>query len=333
MPPVFLYGKAMRSALLADFCWLEGGAMKLAIIGTGSVGGQAAFVCAERGVASSIVLLDSCAHVAQAKALDIHHAMAMQGVMCSIIGTDDWQHTYDSDVVVITAGFARRPGMKRSDLLSINAEIVRTVAIQAAKYSPNSILIVVTNPVNTMSALVQRVTEFPAQKVIGMGGVLDNARFKAILSTTLTVEPSMIESIVIGDHGEHMLPVLSQCSVNGHSIYEYLGSEDIADVINRTRYAGTEIVNLMGNGSAYFAPAMAIAAVVQAVVDDRKETLCCSTRLDGQYGLSGDYVGMPVCIGSSGAEAVIEYALTTTELEFLLNAANCIREQAREIDT
>lgn len=305
--------------------------MKLSMIGSGNVGGQAAFACAEHGLASSIVLLDTCAPLAQAKALDIHHAMAMQGLAVSIIGTDEWQHTADSDVIVITAGFARRPGMKRRDLLSVNAEIVRGVAIQAAKYSPDSILIVVTNPVNTLSALVQQVTRFPAQKVIGMGGVLDNARFKAILSTTLTVEPPMIESVVIGDHGEHMLPVLSQCSVNGHSIFEYLGREDIAAVINRTRYAGTEIVNLLGNGSAYFAPAMAIVAVVRAVADDRKETLCCSTRLDGQYGLYGEYVGVPVCLGSAGVEAVIEYALTDTESESLHKAADYIRGQSREI--
>ncbi|MBI5041614.1 MAG: malate dehydrogenase, partial [Gammaproteobacteria bacterium] len=149
--------------------------MKLSIIGSGSVGGQAAFASAERGFASSIVLLDTCAQLAQAKALDIQHAMVMQGVTSSIVGTDDWQCTAHSDVIVITAGFARRPGMKRRDLLSVNAEIVRNVAIEAARYSPDSILIVVTNPVNSMSMLVQQVTRFPSQRVIGMGGVLDNA--------------------------------------------------------------------------------------------------------------------------------------------------------------
>lgn len=304
-------------------------AMKLTIVGAGHVGGQAAFTCALGGVLSEIVLVDMKAGLARGKALDIQHALALAGTGTRLRGSDRLDALLDSDIVVITAGFARRPGMQRHDLLRQNAGIVANIAAAVARYAPESRVIVVTNPVNVLTSLVQRVTQFSAQRVCGMGGVLDNARLAAGLAAALGVEPARIETLVIGDHGEHMVPVLGSCRLDGIPIGQRLGNAEIESIVRAARNAGTEIVELFGNGSAYFAPGMAVAAVVQAIARDTKRVLCCSTRSVGHYGLTGGYLGLPVVIGAAGVESVLTPELTTTEETALRKAWEYHKEQCR----
>ncbi|MFA7388295.1 MAG: malate dehydrogenase [Thiohalobacteraceae bacterium] len=303
--------------------------MKLTIVGAGHVGGQAAFTCALGGALSEIVLIDVQAGLARGKALDIQHALPLAGSGTRLSGSDRLDALVDSDIVVITAGFARRPGMQRHDLLRQNAEIVANIAAAVTRYAPASRIILVTNPVNVLASLVQRITEFPAQRVCGMGGVLDNARLAAGLASAMGVEPARVETLVIGDHGEHMVPVLGSCRLDGIPVGQRLSNAEIESIVRAARHAGTEIVELFGNGSAYFAPGMAVAAVVQAIARDTKQVLCCSTRAAGHYGLTGGYLGLPVTIGAAGVESVLTPELTAVEETALRQAWEYLQEQDR----
>lgn len=304
-------------------------ARKLAIVGAGHVGGQAAFVCARHDRIARITLIDAQAGLAQGKALDILHSLPLAGATTQLRGSDRLDALVDSDIVVIAAGFARRPGMLRDDLLQQNAAIVANVAAAIARYAPNSCVIVVTNPVNVLTGLVQRITQFPAERVCGMGGVLDNARLGAGLSAATGVPTARIRTQVVGDHGEHMVPVLGECHINDQPVVQVLSGEEIESVVRGARHGGTEIVQLFGNGSAYFAPGMAIAAVVQAIAADEKRVLCCSTEPDGRYGLAGGYLGLPVVIGAQGVEAVLTPELSTEEGAALRRAWEHIQGQQR----
>ena len=305
--------------------------MKLTIVGAGHVGGQTAFTCALGGQLSEIVLIDVQAGLARGKALDIQHALPLAGNGTQLRGSDGLDALADSDIVVVTAGFARRPGMQRHDLLLQNAGVVATIAAAVARYAPESRVIVVTNPVNVLTSLVQQITQFPAQRVCGMGGVLDNARLSAGLAAAMGVEPARIKTLVIGDHGEHMVPVLGACSLDGMPIVQRLSDLEIESIIRTARNAGTEIVELFGNGSAYFAPGMAVAAVVQAIAGDEKRVLCCSTRADGHYSYSGGYLGLPVVIGAAGVESVLAPELTALEQAALRRAWEHIQAQYRTL--
>lgn len=299
---------------------------KLSIIGAGNVGSHVAVYAAGKDLAD-IVLLDQNADKARGIGLDITQAMAMASNDRVVTGTGDYADTADSDVVVITAGLARKPGMSRDDLLEANAAIVRSVARDAVKHSPNCVLVVVTNPVNTMAQLAFEVSGLARERVIGVSGVLDSARFKAFIAEALSVGASRVDAMVLGDHGAQMVPLVDHCLVDGVSIRELMPPEQIAAIVDRVRHGGSEIVELLKTGSAYYAPGTATVELLECILKDRQLTLPCAVYLEGEYGVDGLYVGVPALIGAVGVEKVIRLHLSETEQrDFDLSVAH-IRER------
>ena len=298
---------------------------KLSIIGAGNVGSHVAVYAAGKDMAD-IVLLDQNADKARGIGLDITQAMALANNDRVIKGTGDYADTADSDVVVITAGLARKPGMSRDDLLEANAAIVQSVAREAVKYSPDCIVVVVTNPVNIMTQLAYEVSGLPRERVIGVSGALDSARFKAFIAEALSVGASRIDAMVLGDHGAQMVPMVDHCLVDGVPIRDLMTSERIATIVDRVRHGGSEIVQLLKTGSAYYAPGTATVELLECILKDRHTTLLCAAYLEGEYGVSGVYVGVPALIGAGGVEKVIQLHLSETEQrDFDLSVAH-IRE-------
>ncbi len=285
---------------------------KITIIGAGNVGAHAAVSAATLEL-GHVVLLDQNSDLAKGKAIDITQSMALIQSDSIVTGTGDYQDTADSDIVVITAGVSRKPGMSRDDLLFINASILESIVKQVVEYSPQCILIIVTNPVNTMVQLVYEVSGFPKERVIGMAGILDGGRFKYFIARELNVGASEVVTMVLGDHGELMVPLEDHCQVNGQPIAELLSRECIEDIVRRVQHAGSEIVNLLKTGSAYFAPGRAVIQMVKAILRDEHRTLPCAVYLDGEYGVKGTFVGVPAVLGINGVEKVIEIHLTEKE--------------------
>jgi malate dehydrogenase len=286
--------------------------VKLSIIGAGNVGAHIAVYAAGKDLAD-IVLLDQNADKAKGTGLDITQAMATAGVDRVVKGAGDYAETADSDVVVITAGLARKPGMSRDDLLEANAAIVRSVTREAVKHSPNCVLVVVTNPVNTMAQLAYEISGFPSERVIGVSGVLDSARFKTFIAGELGVAASRVNAMVLGDHGAEMVPLVDHCTVDGIPIAELMPAEQIAAIVERVRHGGSEIVNLLKTGSAYYAPGTATVEVLECILKDRRVTQPCAVYLQGEYGVDGLYVGVPTLLGAHGVEKVIQLHLSETE--------------------
>ncbi len=285
---------------------------KITIIGAGNVGAHAAVSAATLEL-GHIVLLDQNSDLAKGKAIDITQSMALIQSDSIVTGTGDYQDTADSDIVVITAGVSRKPGMSRDDLLFINAGILESIVKQVVDYSPQCILIIVTNPVNTMVQLAYEVSGFPKERVIGMAGILDGGRFKYFIARELNVGASEVVTVVIGDHGELMVPLEDHCQVNGQPIAELLSRECITDIVKRVQHAGSEIVNLLKTGSAYFAPGRAVIQMVKAILRDEHRTLPCAVYLEGEYGVKGTFVGVPAVLGINGVEKIIEIHLTEKE--------------------
>lgn len=300
--------------------------VKLSIIGAGNVGSHIAVYAAGKDLAD-IVLLDQNADKAKATGLDITQAMAMANIDRVVKGTGDYADTADSDVVVITAGLARKPGMSRDDLLEANAAVVRAVTREAVKYSPNCVLVVVTNPVNTMAQLAYEVSGFPSSRVIGVSGVLDSARFKAFIAEELGIGASRVDAMVLGDHGDLMVPLVDHCKVDGIPIRELMSPERVAAIVHRVRHGGSEIVNLLKTGSAYYAPGTATVEVLECILKDRQVTMPCAVYLQQEYGVDGLYVGVPALIGASGVEKVIQLHLSETEHRDLELSVAQIRER------
>ena len=285
---------------------------KVSIAGAGNVGASLAQLLAQSGLAD-VLLYDVAEGMPQGKALDLGQACALWGSSVSVAGTNDIADSWGSSVVVITAGFARKPGMSRDDLLQANASVVGGIAGEVVRYCPDAVVMVVTNPVDAMAQLVWKRSGFAPARVFGMGGVLDSARLRSFIAWQLEVSPRDVEAMVLGGHGDSMVPVRSLVSVKGAGIGSLLPDEKIAAIFERTRGCGAEIVSLLKTGSAYYAPAASAYEMVKAVLLDEKRLLPCAAFLEGQYGASGVYAGVPVIVGSAGVEKILEVPLTKDE--------------------
>jgi malate dehydrogenase len=287
---------------------------KITIVGAGNVGATCAHWCAANEL-GDVVLLDipMTENMPKGKALDLFQASPIMGFDSRLVGTTDYADTANSDVVVITAGIARKPGMSRDDLLSTNAKIVTNVAENVKSTSPNAVVIVVSNPLDAMVQRAYQVLGFPSHRVIGQAGVLDTARFRAFLAMELNVSVEDVSAMLMGGHGDTMVPIASCTSVGGIPVTQLIAKERLEQIVQRTRDGGAEIVSLLKTGSAYYAPAAATAQMVEAVVRDKKRLIPCAALCNAEYGVGGYYVGVPVVLGSSGIEKIIELQLTDSE--------------------
>ena len=285
---------------------------KVTVVGAGHVGATTGLAIVNNGLAD-VVLTDIVEGMPQGKALDMMEATPLIGEDAAISGANSYVDTQDSDIVVITAGLARKPGMSRDDLLFKNAEIVGGVVDEIVKYSPDSIIIVVTNPLDIMAYLAYEKSGFPRERVLGMAGVLDSARFRTFIAMELGVSVDNTHAFVLGGHGDSMVPLPRYSTVAGVPITELMSEEQINRIVQRTRQGGAEIVNLLGTGSAYFAPAWSVTQMVEAILKDKKEILPCAAYLEGEYGVEGAYVGVPVKLGAGGMEEIFEIELLGEE--------------------
>jgi malate dehydrogenase len=299
--------------------------MKVSIAGAGQTGGTMARGLAAKGYAD-IVLMDVIEGFPQGKALDITQAGPLLGFDSKVVGTNDWEETAGSDIVIITSGKPRGPGMSRDDLVTANTEIVKSVTEQAVKHSPNSIIIVFANPLDAMCYVALKASGFPRERVFGQSGMLDTARFRAFLAMELKVSVEDVQAYVLGGHGDDMVPLVRYTTVGGIPISELLPPERVEAIVQRTRKGGGEIVSLLKTGSAYYAPAAGTMAMVESVLLDRKRILPCATYLEGEYGVKGIYMGVPVKLGSKGVEQIIEIKLTDEERAMFDKSANSVRE-------
>lgn len=304
---------------------------KVTVIGAGNVGAATAQRILEAGLAD-VVLVDIIKGLPQGKALDLAEAAPMVGHDAHIIGTNDYSETASSDVIVVTSGLARQPGMSRDDLLLKNAGIVRSVVGQAAERSPDAVLVIVTNPLDAMCHAALQASGFPAERVVGMAGVLDSSRFRTFIAMELGVSVAGTSALVLGGHGDSMVPLPSRTTVGGVPITELLTAEQIDRLVSRTRSGGGEIVQLLKSGSAYYAPAASTFRMVEAILHDRKEILPCSALLRGEYGITGLFVGVPVQLGRRGVERVVEIELEPGEKAALLASAEAVRELVGLLD-
>ena len=298
---------------------------KVTVVGAGNVGATTAQYIVERELAD-VVLTDVVDGLPQGKALDLLEAGPVHGYDCRLVGATDYKDTAGSDIVVITAGLARKPGMSRDDLLFKNAEIVGAVVQEVAGLSPESILIVVTNPLDAMAQLAWRKSGFPRHRVVGMAGILDSARFRTFIARELDVSVENVTAFVLGGHGDTMVPLPRYSTVAGIPITELLSKERIEALVKRTANGGAEIVNLLKTGSAYYAPAASVTEMVEAILRDKKKILPCAAYLEGEYGIKGLFVGVPVKLGRRGIEQVIQITLTPDEAAALKRSAEAVRE-------
>ncbi len=285
---------------------------RISIIGAGNVGATCAYQVAVRNL-GDIVLLDLVEGLARGKALDLMQAGAIEGYDCIINGTADYADTVGSDVVIITAGMARKPGMSREDLVLANTKIVQQISTEVAKYSPDAVLVVVTNPLDLMCYVAYKSSGFPAERVLGMSGLLDSARFRMFLAMELGVSPKDIYTFILGGHGDHMVPLVRYTRVGGVPVEDLLPQKRIQELVERARHGGAEIVELLQISSAYYAPGAAVAQLVETILTDRKRIMPCSVYLKGEFGHHDMYGGVPALIGADGVEKIIEIHLTGEE--------------------
>ena len=298
---------------------------KITVVGAGNVGATCAQRLAERDYAD-VVLVDIVDGIPQGKALDINQSGPIVGYEPNVVGTTGYEETAGSDIVVITSGFPRQPGMSRDDLLAKNKEIVGGVSKEIADRSPNAIIIVVTNPLDAMCHVAYEASGFPRQRVIGMAGVLDSARFRTFLSWELGASATDVTGFVLGGHGDTMVPVVSYTNVSGIPVSQKISEGRLEEIVQRTRDGGAEIVKFLQKGSAYYAPSAAAVEMVDSIVLDQKRILPCAALCEGEYGLDGLFVGVPVKIGAGGVEEIIEIELTEDETAQLKNSANAVEE-------
>lgn len=304
---------------------------RVTVIGAGNVGASLAQLVAHAGLAD-VVLFDLYEGVAKGKALDLMEACPLWGSATVLSGTADFADTKGSDVVVITAGFARKPGMSRDDLLKANAKIVTDVARGAAEHSPRAVIIVVTNPMDVMAYVAYKASGFDKSRVVGMGGVLDSARLRAFIAMELGVSPADVEAMVLGGHGDQMVPVPGYMRVKGMPLAEMVDEETLSALIERTMNGGAEIVGLLKTGSAYYAPGAAAFEMVKAIVMDEKRVLPCSAYLEGHYGVEGLFMGVPVVLGAGGVEKVVELGLDEGARAGLERSAEAVGSMIKKLD-
>ena len=298
---------------------------KITIVGAGNVGANCAVWAAKKEL-GDIVLIDIAEGVPQGKGLDLMQAGPVEGYDVSVTGANDYDATAGSDVVIITAGFPRQPGMSRDDLLLKNYEVVKTATEKAVAVSPNAIIIVVTNPLDAMAQVAYMVSKFPRNRVIGMAGVLDSARFRTFIAMELGVSVDNVTAVVLGGHGDTMVPVVRLSSVAGIPLTELIPADRLAAIVDRTRNGGAEIVKLLKTGSAYYAPAASAVEMAESILRDKKKVLPCAAYLEGEYGINGLFVGVPCKLGANGIEKIYEIKLTDEETAALHKSAASVKE-------
>jgi malate dehydrogenase len=305
--------------------------MKVTVVGAGKYGSTTVQRLAEKGVADEIVMTDIVEGLPQGLALDMNQSRPLEGFETRVVGTNSYQETAGSDVCVITAGLPRKPGMSRMDLLETNARIVGEVARKLAEGSPDTVLIVVSNPLDEMTALAAEVSGFPRERVMGQAGMLDTARFKHFVAEELGTSPSGVEAITLGSHGDTMVPVPSLVKVDGRPLAELLDPDMVERLVQRTRDGGAEVVALLKTGSAYYAPSSAAARMVEAVLGDSGEVMPVCAWVDGQYGITDVYLGVPARLGRVGVREIVELPLSETELANLRDAAEAVRSKQADV--
>ena len=298
---------------------------KVTVVGGGNVGATTAQRIFEKGYAD-VVLVDIVEDMPQGKALDMLESGPVLGTDAQVTGSNGYDETADSDVVVITAGIARRPGMSRDDHLMTNMKIVGSVTEEIAKRSPNAVLVIVSNPLDAMVQHAYKVSGFPKERVVGMAGILDTARFRTFLAQELDVSVTNVSAYVLGGHGDTMVPLIGSTTIGGVPVSKLIEADRLEEIVQRTRDGGAEIVGLLKTGSAYYAPSAASAQMVEAILLDRKEILPCAAFLEGEYGINGLYAGVPIKLGAGGVEEIIEVELTDSESAALKASADAVQE-------
>ena len=299
---------------------------KITVVGAGNVGATTAQRLAEKELARTVVLVDVIEGVPQGKALDQHESAPIEGFDTKVIGANDYGPAAGSELVVVTAGIARKPGMSRDDLVRTNADIVKQVSQQIKQHCPKAIVVVVSNPLDVMCWVAKQVTGFPRERVIGMAGVLDTARYRTFLSEALDISVQDIQAMVLGGHGDTMVPLISYTTVSGIPVTQLLDKAKLDKIVDRTRNGGAEIVAFLKTGSAYYAPSSAAVQMVESIVLDQKRVLPCAAWLEGEYGLKGLYLGVPCKLGGKGLERIIEVELTSKEQIALHKSADAVRQ-------
>ena len=305
--------------------------MKVTVVGSGFVGATTAMRVAQRGLADQVVMVDIVEGLPQGLALDLNQSSPLEGFEPVVLGTNEYADTAESDVVVITAGLPRQPGMSRMDLLDKNAGIMRDVAGKVRDTSPDAVVVVVSNPLDEMTFLASEVTAFPKERVMGMAGTLDSARLRYFIAQELGVSPSKVEAMTLGSHGEAMVPLPGRATVDGTPLRELVDDGTLEHLYQRTRDAGAEIVRYLKKGSAYYAPSASVAQMVNAIVGDTKDVLPTCAWCSGQYGISGVYVGVPARLGRGGVEDIVELELSPSEAAALREAAEGIRSKCADL--
>lgn len=305
---------------------------KITVVGAGHVGATCAQRIAEKELAREVVLVDIVEGVPQGKGLDQWESAPIEGFDTRIIGANDYEPARGSDIFVVTAGVARKPGMSRDDLLQINAKIVRSVSEEIARVAPDSIIIMVSNPLDVMSSVAMDVTGFPRERILGMAGVLDTARYRSFIALELDVSVEDIQALVLGGHGDTMVPLVSYTSVSGIPLTHFLSEDRIEALIQRTRKGGAEIVAHLKTGSAYYAPSAAAVQMCEAIVKNKRRILPCAAYLTGEYGQEGIFLGVPCKLGEGGLQEIIELDLSSAEQEALGNSAEAVRSTLESLN-
>ncbi|HEU4988260.1 MAG TPA: malate dehydrogenase [Gemmatimonadaceae bacterium] len=304
---------------------------KITVVGAGNVGATTAQRVAEKQLARTVVMVDVAEGIPQGKGLDQWESAPIEGFDTRVIGTNGYEETAGSDIVIITAGIARKPGMSRDDLLNTNAGIVKQVSEQIKKTSPNAILIIVSNPLDVMCYVAKEVTGFPRERVLGMAGVLDTARYRSFIAEALDVSVRDIQAMVLGGHGDTMVPLISYTTVSGIPVTQLMDRSTLDAIVDRTRNGGAEIVKHLKTGSAYYAPSAGAVQMAEAVVRDEKRILPCAAWLNGEYGEKGIFLGVPCKVGRRGLEQVLEVELTAEERAALAKSAEAVREPMKAV--
>jgi malate dehydrogenase len=299
---------------------------KITVVGAGNVGATAAQRLAEKELARTVVLVDVIEGVPQGKGLDQWESAPIEGFDTRVVGANDYKPAAGSELVVVTAGIARKPGMSRDDLVRTNADIVKQVSQQIKQHCPNAIVLVVSNPLDVMCWVTKQVTGFPRERVLGMAGVLDTARYRAFLAEALDVSVEDIQAMVLGGHGDTMVPLISYTTVSGIPVTQLLDKTALDKIVERTRNGGAEIVSYLKTGSAYYAPSAAVVQMVAAIAHDKKRVLPCAAWVQGEYGVSGIYLGVPCKLGRNGLERILELKLSADEQAALAKSAAAVKE-------
>ncbi|HET7552966.1 MAG TPA: malate dehydrogenase [Gemmatimonadaceae bacterium] len=298
---------------------------KITVVGAGNVGATTAQRLAEKELARTVVMVDVVEGVPQGKALDQWESAPIEGFDSHVVGSNGYDESADSDIVVVTAGIARKPGMSRDDLLNTNAGIVKQVAEQIKRTSPNAIVIMISNPLDVMAYVALKVSGFPRERVLGMAGVLDTARYRSFIAEEIDVSVRDIQAMVLGGHGDTMVPLISYTSVSGIPITQLIDKERLEAIVQRTRTGGAEIVKYLKTGSAYYAPSAAAVQMCEAIANDQKRILPCAAWLQGEYGMKDLFLGVPCKLGRGGLEKILEVELTDSEREALEKSAEAVR--------